>query len=247
MADEEQKQEENPTPNSSDSTDNTNKETDNSGTVEQEETVKEGKGEPSDSEAKVEEKAETDTSKKKEKNELVREIEIPEGITVSVEGNDLIAKKESNELKRKISPFVKAEVSGNNIILNIKRARKLEKKNLGTMAGHVANMMKGLDEGFEYELEICSVHFPMTVDFDKGKNEIIIKNLLGEKYPRTLKTPEGIDIEINAPKIIVKSHDIEEAGRTATLLERISRVRNRDRNKFQDGIFITKKPKKEYL
>jgi ribosomal protein L6P/L9E len=99
-----------------------------------------------------------------------------------------------------------------------------------------------LFDGFEYELEICNVHFPMTVSFDKAKSEFMIKNLLGEKAPRVLKTSDKIEVEIKAPHIKISSYDIEIAGQVAADLEKLARVRNRDRNKFQDGIFITKKP-----
>ena len=185
--------------------------------------------------------------KKVSDKKLRREIEISEGVEPALEGDYIIMKKDSNELKRKIGTGVNAKIEGNKILLGIKRDRREEKRTLGTPAGHIKNMIKGLVEGFEYELEICNVHFPMTVDFDNGKKEFIVKNLLGEKIPRTLKSSDKVEVEINAPKILLKSHDIELVGQVAGDLEKITRVKNRDRNKFQDGIFITKKPGREFL
>ena len=184
---------------------------------------------------------------KKSKEGIVKEIEIPEGVETNVERNIVSMKKGDNELKKKIVAGVDVAKEENKIVLKISRARRPDKKNLGTAEGHVKNMVKGLTEGFEYELEICNVHFPMTVDFDKAKKEIVINNLLGEKAPRKLKVSDKVEIDIQAPKITVKSYDIEAAGQTAANLEIVSKVRNRDRNKFQDGIFITKKPRKEFL
>jgi large subunit ribosomal protein L6 len=184
---------------------------------------------------------------KKIRKDLIEEIEIPEDIEAKIENNMIIMRKDSKELKRKIDLEIKAVKQDNKIILSVKKAKKNDKKKFGTAKSHLKNMVIGLTKGWEYELEICNVHFPMNVSFDKDKNEIIIKNLLGEKAPRIIKVSDQAEIEIKAPKITVKSYDKEIAGQTATNLEKVSRVRNRDRNKFQDGIFITKKPGREFI
>jgi len=184
---------------------------------------------------------------KKTKKDLTAEIEIPAGIEATLEGRVITMKKDSNEIKRAVLGDVKVSKEGNKIILSVKKAKKDEKRAFGTIKSHVKNMIEGLTTGFEYELEICNVHFPMTVAFDKTKSEFIIKNLLGEKSPRILKTAGKIEVEIKAPKIKIKSHNLEYAGQVAANLEKVSRIRYRDRNKFQDGIFITKKPGVEYI
>jgi len=184
---------------------------------------------------------------KKMRKDLISEIEIPEGTEVSIEGNTIVIKKDSNELKKKIDQSIKIEKEENKLILSVKKARKTEKKQYGTAVSHIKNMIQGLNEGFEYELEICNVHFPMNVAFDKDKKEFQIKNLLGEKSPRILKIGDKVEVDIKAPKITLKSYDKEAAGQVASSLEKVSMVRNRDRNKFQDGIFITKKPGREFI
>ena len=181
------------------------------------------------------------------KKDVMREIEVPEGISVSLEANVLTMKKDSNEINRNLIPGVMVTVEGNKVVIKSENAGKSKRKNFGTIVGHIKNMVQGLTEGFEYELEICNVHFPMTVDFDKGSRVVNINNLLGEKHPRTLTISNKVELDIKAPKITVKSYDIEEAGHAASRLEFVSKVRNRDRNKFQDGIFITKKPRMTYL
>lgn len=184
---------------------------------------------------------------KKTRKDLRKEIELQEGITAEIKNGEIIMKKDSNEIKRKLNPSIDVKQEGNKIIVEAKNATKREKKVQGTIVGHIKNMVQGLQEGFEYELEICNVHFPMVVEYDKGKKEFNIKNMLGEKVPRVLKIKEDVEVEIKAPKIFIRCKDIEKAGKVASRLEKVSRVRNRDRNKFQDGIFITKKPGREFL
>lgn len=181
------------------------------------------------------------------KKDLRAELPILEGVQISLEHDEIIAKKDGKEVRRKIDSLLDVKIEDGNIVIETKKAKKEQKRKFGTLRGHIKNMMEGLTQGFEYELEIANVHFPMTVEYDSNKKTFTIKNMLGEKSPRTLKIKEDVEVQIKAPKIHIKSYSIEAAGNVASLLEKVSKVRNRDRNKFQDGIFITKKPRMDYL
>jgi len=187
--------------------------------------------------------------KKTKRANVEIEINIPVGIEVTIKGNMIIAKKESKQIERALADPVEAMIKDNKIFLTVKNARRAEKRLIGTTASHMKNIFEGLVKPWEYELEICNVHFPVTVTFDKAKGEFMIKNLLGERAPRIIKAecPEKIEVEIKAPHIKIKSYDLEVAGQNAANLEKITKIKSRDRNKFQDGIFITRKPGKNYL
>ena len=187
--------------------------------------------------------------KKIKRPTITESVKIPAELNVTLEKNQIIVKKDSKTITRIIDDCVNMVREGDNIVLSAEKARKSERRLLGTNRSHIQNMFDGLSNPWEYELEICNVHFPITVTFDKAKGEFIVKNLLGERSPRVIKArcPEKIEVEIKAPHIKIKSYDLEVAGQNAANLEKISRVRNRDRNKFQDGIFITKKPGKSFL
>ena len=75
--------------------------------------------------------------------------------------------------------------------------------------------------------------------------KLIIKNFLGEKFPRILKLKEGVDVKIEGDKINVQSSSKELAGTTASDIEKITRRPNFDTRIFQDGIYITNKDGKE--
>ena len=104
-------------------------------------------------------------------------------------------------------------------------------------------MIRGVNEGFTYELKICSGHFPMTVK--KEGEEVVISNFLGEKIPRKSKIIQGVDLEVKGDMIIVKSPDREKAGQTAANLEKATFIKKRDRRIFQDGCYIVSKPTKQ--
>ncbi len=183
---------------------------------------------------------------KKIKENLKQEIEIPEGITTSLDENILIIKKQDKELRRRLSSRVKVKIENNKIILESGTKRN-DKRNFGTMKAHIKNMIKGLTEGFKYKLQVSSVHFPMNLEIDKSKNELVVKNFLGEKKDRRIKLVAGVDIKLNNDFVELESEDIEKAGQCATNIEKGTKVRNKDRRIFQDGIFIIEKPGRKFL
>ncbi len=188
-------------------------------------------------------------AKKMKRSGVQNEVAIPQGIEVTFGEHALVAKKDGKEITRKVNPKIKLAKQDDKVILSVENARKMERRLIESATSHIKNVFDGLLTAWEYELEICNVHFPVTVTFDKAKGEFIVKNLLGERAPRVIKAeqPGKIEVEIKAPHIKIKSYDLEAAGQNAANLEKISKIKNRDRNKFQDGIFITKKPGKVYL
>jgi large subunit ribosomal protein L6 len=179
--------------------------------------------------------------------EMIVQFELPEGISAEIKERKLILRKDSKEIIRNIDFGLIVTLEGNKIEIKTRNSKKDMRRLVKTLLSHLKNAIEGFNKDFEYELEICNVHFPITVTFDKPKAEFIVKNLLGERSPRIIKAfnPQKVEVEIKAPHIKIKSYDLETAGQNAANLEKITLIRNRDRNKFQDGIFITKKPGKE--
>ena len=79
----------------------------------------------------------------------------------------------------------------------------------------------------------------MNVSIEKGN--IVVKNFLGEKVARTARILEGSEVKINGDEITITSANKETAGQTASNIEQCTRVTNKDRRVFQDGIYITQK------
>ena len=172
---------------------------------------------------------------------LERVIEIPGGVSVSVNDSEITVKGNENEVIRKFNMHkINGDVEGNTFKLVSNNATRREAKMMGTIWAHVTNMIKGVQEGFTYTLEVANVHFPMNVKADGDK--VIIKSFLGETTERIAKICKGSKVDIKGSSITVTSHDIESAGQTAANLEKATRLIGRDRRIFQDGIYITEKP-----
>lgn len=181
--------------------------------------------------------------KKQEKME--EKITLPEGFSVESkmdgEVNVLTIKGKGKENSRRFILYnILINVKGNEIILSALKNSRNEKKMIGSTSTHIRKMISGLEKDFVYKMEICNVHFPMVV---KVEGQILsIKNFLGEKVPRTAKIKPSVKLDINGNIILVSSQNKDDAGETVSNIEIATKIRNRDRRVFQDGIFLIEKP-----
>tara|TARA_B100000287_G_scaffold428826_1_gene480932 strand:+ start:505 stop:1056 length:552 start_codon:yes stop_codon:yes gene_type:complete len=171
-------------------------------------------------------------------------IELPEGLGISIDGSSVTLSKDGTSLTRDfVHNRVSVRESGASVEVHCKLPRRSEKAIAGTWAAHLRNMVKGLDQGFEYRLKAVFSHFPMTLKVDG--NSFTITNMLGEKVPRVAKlpwTPSDVEVKIeNKTDVIVKGADREKVGQTAANIEMACKVKKRDPRVFQDGVYITSK------
>ncbi|MBW2971310.1 50S ribosomal protein L6 [Candidatus Woesearchaeota archaeon] len=181
---------------------------------------------------------------KKTSKGLKEDIEIPEGVQVSVENEIVRVKGLKGELERRLkNPRVEIAVKNSNVVLTSKKNSKKEKKILGTFLAHISNMIEGVQNEYVYKLKICSGHFPMSVSVKD--NKFIVQNFYGEKIPRVLNLRAGAKVEVKGDLIEVSSIDKEAAGQTAASIEQLTRRPHYDHRIFQDGIYMIEKAGKE--
>ena len=174
------------------------------------------------------------------KADISDKIEILENVEVKIDKGIISAKGPKGEVTKKlIYPKINISVQDKNVIVESKKATKREKKMIGTFKAHIKNVIKGAAEGFNYKLKICSSHFPMTANIEN--NQFIVKNFLGESVARIINIKTGVDVKIEGTEINVESADKELAGQTAASIEKLCRIKGRDKRIFQDGIWMTEK------
>ncbi len=171
-------------------------------------------------------------------------VKIPEGVEVTLEPLIMKVTGPNGNLERKyFYPGLKVKKEDSTLSLEYANASKREKTVLKTLKAHIINMFVGVKKDFVYTLKICSGHFPMTVT--QEGNKVVIKNFLGEKIPRSAKILETVNAKIDKDIITLSGPDIEAVGQSAANLEKSTRITNRDRRRFQDGIYITKKAEEQ--
>ena len=172
------------------------------------------------------------------KKDILEIIEIPEGESVSIKENEISVSGPNGTLKKELQRYnIDLRVEDGKIIVESKKGSKREKRLAYTLIAHVKNMLAGVNKDFEYKLKICYSHFPITVDI-KG-TDVTVKNFLGEKIPRKTNILKGVKVRVDKEFIIITSSSKELVGQTAANLERVTKITDKDRRIFQDGIYLT--------
>jgi large subunit ribosomal protein L6 len=173
------------------------------------------------------------------------DIELPDDVNASVDHLDLTVEGPNGTVERRLwYPDVTVsmtEVDGQPHV-RIESAEDDAKttSTVGTFESHVRNMIHGVVEGWEYEMEVFYAHFPMQVGVENG--EVVIENFLGEKAPRRTPVRGETEVEIDGESITVRGPDKEAVGQTAADIEQLTKVSGKDTRVFQDGVYITRKP-----
>ncbi len=173
-----------------------------------------------------------------------KEVEIPESVQVEVEGGTVKVSGAKGTLERNFRGLfsIKIEKSDKKIKVISESGIRKSKAVVGSIIAHIKNMFHGVTEGYSAKLKVIYSHFPATVKV--GDRKVLIQNFLGEKIPRISKiVGDDTKVEVKGADVIVSGTDIEAVGQTAANMEQATRIRKHDRKVFQDGIYITKKPK----
>lgn len=170
-----------------------------------------------------------------------KEVMIPENINIEIENKKVKVSGEKGNLEREFRTFfeIKIEKNGNKIKVSSESERRKVKAEVGTIAAHIRNMVKGVTKGFTYRLRAVYSHFPVTVKVEGDK--ILIQNFLGERVPRVAKIVGSIQVKIDKQDIILTGINKEDIGLTASNIEQATKIRGYDRKIFQDGVYIVSK------
>ncbi|USN45965.1 MAG: 50S ribosomal protein L6 [Candidatus Woesearchaeota archaeon] len=170
------------------------------------------------------------------------EVEVPQGVTVSITEDKVITLKgaKGELVKRLYHPQITLQLKDNKIIIDTtgKKSRKL-RNIVTTYSALFETFFIGVTEGHEYKLKICSGHFPMNVTL---KNNVLeVKNFIGEAVPRRMAIKPGVDVKMDGEFITVTGLDKELCGNVSAEIEHLTKRTGFDFRRFQDGIYIIEK------
>ena len=143
-----------------------------------------------------------------------RKLVIPAGVTVNIENNLVKVTGPKGELTTTLANGINAKVEGNT--LEVTRENDLYKPMHGTVNANIHNMIVGVTEGFQKELEIVGVGYRFAL---KG-NVIVIS--AGYSHPVELQIPTGITVECPSnTELTIKGNNKELVGEFAANVRKV--------------------------
>ncbi len=138
-------------------------------------------------------------------------IAVPDGVDVSVSGQDVTVKGSKGELSITLPGDTTASVDEGVVTLVRPDDTSPSKAMHGLSRTLVNNMIIGVSEGFQKKLEIVGVGYRAAA---KGKDALEMQ--LGFSHPVHIKAPEGIEFEVpQQTEIIIKGIDKQLVGQVA--------------------------------
>jgi large subunit ribosomal protein L6 len=144
-----------------------------------------------------------------------RPIALPKGVTFSAAAGNYSVKGPKGELKKALPEGITIKTAGS--VLNVQRAddSRENRAKHGLVRAHLANMVKGVTDGWVRELEINGVGYRAEV---AGEN---ITMQLGYSHPVVFKLPKGVAAKVEKNKMTLSSPDRDILGQTASKIREL--------------------------
>ena len=137
-------------------------------------------------------------------------IIIPSGITVSKEGNYVVATNQKYTVKTLIPQGISVEINNSEVVVKRVNDERIVKTMHGTTRANLFNAINGLHTPFAKELDIIGVGYRANVE---GSNLVL---QLGFSHDVIMPIPEGLSVSVDkTTHIKVTGHDKAQVGEFA--------------------------------
>ena len=137
-------------------------------------------------------------------------VDVPAGVDVTIDGRHVTAKGKLGELSLTLVDEVELARDDNKLIVTPRNQSKRARAMWGTSRSLLANIVRGVHEGFTIVLEINGVGYRAALD---GK-ELVLQ--LGYSHEIRFAIPDGITIVSERPTLIaVSGADRQQVGQVA--------------------------------
>ena len=136
-------------------------------------------------------------------------LALPKGVTLSQKDGKYGIKGPKGELSKALPTGITIKVEGDKLTV-LRKDDSHELRALhGLVRAHLANMVKGVTEGWVRELEINGVGYRAEVAGDT------INMALGYSHPIAFKLPKGVAAKVEKNRVTLSGSDRDLLGQTA--------------------------------
>jgi len=146
-------------------------------------------------------------------------IEIPAGVTVTVNDGLVTVKGPKGELTQEFRSEVDVKVEDNIVNVTLVSEEKGASSFWGLTRALIANMIEGVTEGFEKKLQMIGMGYRAKKISDKK-----ISMTVGFSHPVEFDAPEGVTLDVEGTDLItISGFDKQQVGLTAALIRKIKK------------------------
>lgn len=139
-----------------------------------------------------------------------RILQIPDGVTVKLDGSTVSVKGPKGELSRTFNPEMVIKIEDNAVSVERPNDNKKNRSLHGTTNSLIGNMIEGVTNGYQKSLQLVGVGYRAN---KQGKNLVLN---VGYSHPVEIEAEDGIEIEVpENTKVLVKGIDKERVGAVA--------------------------------
>jgi large subunit ribosomal protein L6 len=143
-------------------------------------------------------------------------ITVPSGVEVTISGRDVTVKGPKGTLSHTIVEPITIEQSDGALLVQRPDDERDSKARHGLTRTLVSNMVVGVTEGYSKTLEIVGTGYRVQA---KGSD---LEFALGFSHPVTVKAPDGISFNVEAPtRFVVSGIDKQRVGEVAANIRKI--------------------------
>jgi large subunit ribosomal protein L6 len=140
-------------------------------------------------------------------------VPVPSSVTATVTGQTVKMKGPKGELSFDVPEDLKVEKTADGVEVALVEDTKPARSKWGMSRTRIANLVKGVTDGYSHDLEIHGVGFKASM---KGKDQLTLT--VGYSHDVVLKIPAGVDVKVGGAKqelVTVSGIDKQAVGQVA--------------------------------
>jgi len=143
-------------------------------------------------------------------------IDIPGGVTVNIDGQNVTVKGPKGELSLVVSNPIRVSIEDNQVVVTRPDDERNSRSLHGLTRTLIANQITGVTQGYEKGLEVVGTGYRVAT---KGAS---LEFALGYSHPITVDPPAGITFEVEGNnKLTVKGIDKQAVGEVAANIRKL--------------------------
>ncbi len=146
-------------------------------------------------------------------------IAIPAGVKLQVQGETVSAQGPKGHLEQKLPADVKLELANNQLKVLRLRDDRQGRRQQGLARALLANMVNGVNQGFEKVLLIGGVGYRA----ESSGGQLVLH--LGFSHKVNMAIPQGVEVKVeNATRVVIRGADRCQVGQLAASVRALRRA-----------------------